>query len=253
MEKINEFINDVSSKNIFSYEHYKEASLDKKIEIISLLNEYYKLKYSNIYVPKMIVFIDCDGVTLDTIGYAKSLLMHHYGIDYDKHDRSNIDDDTKVNELFKSLDWYQVLHESSEINRSKTFINLFKNSILYYPIMYSSVSSDKEQYYKEIMFREEFKIDYKFGLAKEPKQCEDNKSILIDDDDFNLRYWNGIPVCFASSKKSIFPTINDFGEIYFLFPINEQSLSFNLPSIYDNYIQVICPKTKKLEWKRIKR
>lgn len=252
MKKLEEFINDVSSKNIFSYEHYKLMPLNKKIEIISLLNEYYKLKY-DVELPKITVFIDCDGVILDTIGFSKKLLMEQYGINYDTHDRSNIEADKKVGEFFEKLDWVRVLHEASEINGSKTFINLFKNSSLYYPIIYSSVSSSREEQDKKAMFIDEFKaVNYKFCQAKQPKQCDDGKSILIDDDDFNLRYWNGMPIRFISNKPTIFPTIADLGEIYYLFPINGQSLDFNLPSIYDGYEQVMCPKTKKLEWIRRK-
>lgn len=248
MKKLEEFRNDVISKNIFSYEYYKIVSINQKIEMINLLNEYYKLE-DGINLPKIIVYIDCDGVILDTISFSKSLLMEQYGIDYDKHDRSNIEDDKKVGEFFKKLDWYKVLHEAKEINGSKNFINLFKESNLFSPIIYSSVSSSLEEQYKREYFCETFKgIGYKFCGAKVPKQCNDNKSILIDDDDFNLRYWNGIPVRFASNKPTIFPTINDLGEIYYLFLRNNEFSE----RIYSEYEQVINPKLKKLEWIRKK-
>lgn len=252
MKELREFLNDVSEKNIFSYENYKNLSLIQKIERIKLLNEYYELKY-NIEMPKMVVYIDWDGVVLDTIGYSKSLLMEQFGIDYDTHDRSNVEEDNKVGMFFKNLDWIKVLHESPEINGSKTFIKLFMESNIYYPTIYSSVSSSREEQNKKIIFSQELiGINYKFCQAKKPKQCDDGKSILIDDDDFNLKYWNGMPIRFVSNKPTIFPTITDLGEIYYLFPRNEVSLDFEWPNIYSNYERVICPKTKKLEWIRKK-
>ena len=248
MQRLEEFINDVSNKDIFSYEHYKSLPLNKKIETINLLNEYYKLKY-NIELPKITVYIDCDGVLLDTIGYSKKLLLEQYGINYDTHDRSDVEADRKVGEFFKNLDWPRVLQESPEINNSKKFIRLFKNSNLYDPIIYTSISSLSEKEAKKEMFSQELKeVDLIFGEAKKPKECNDGQSILVDDDDFNLRYWNGIPIRFISNKPTIFPTIDDLGEIYYLFSINEQSKNINIPNIYNDYEQVMCPKVKRLEW-----
>ncbi len=248
MQRLEEFINDVSNKDIFSYEHYKSLPLNKKIETINLLNEYYKLKY-NIELPKITVYIDCDGVLLDTIGYSKKLLLEQYGINYDTHDRSDVEADRKVGEFFKNLDWPRVLQESPEINNSKKFIHLFKNSNLYDPIIYTSISSQSEKEAKKEMFSQELKeVDLIFGEAKKPKECNDGQSILVDDDDFNLRYWNGMPIRFISNKPTIFPTIDDLGEIYYLFSINEQSKNINIPNIYNDYEQVMCPKVKRLEW-----
>ena len=101
---------------------------------------------------------------------------------------------------------------------------------------------------KEMFLQELKKIDLKFGEAKRPKECNDERSILIDDDDFNLRYWNGMPIRFISNKPTIFPTITDLGEIYYLFSINDQSMDFNTPNIYNGYEQVMSPKVKRLEW-----
>ena len=248
MEILEDFINDVSNKNIFSYEHYKTLPLKEKIETINLLNEYYKLKY-NIELPKITIYIDCDGVLLDTINYSKTLLLEQYGINYDTHDRNDVGADKKVGEFFKNLNWTRILQESPEINNSKNFIRLFKSSTLYNPVIYTSISTLSEKEAKETMFSRELKeVDLRFGEAKHPKECNDNRSILIDDDDFNLRYWNGIPVRFISNKPTIFPKITDLGEIYYLFSFNDQSRSFNIPNLYDDYEQVMCPKTKRLKW-----
>ena len=250
MQSINEFLNDVSAKNIFSYEHYKSLPLDKRIETIKLLNEYYQLKCAD-ELQKIETFIDWDGVILDTITPSKKLLMEQCGINYDTHDRRNIEEDKKVIEFLGNLDWTRLLREAPEINKGKTFINLMKESVIFKPTIYSGYCSSGEMNSKGEMFNRELKdVDYRFCKANQFKQCNNKKSILVDNDDFYLEYWNGIPVCFYSDKPTIFPTIVDLGELYYLFPINEQTHDFNLPNIYDGYEQVMCEKTKRLKWIR---
>ena len=82
---LDEFQKDICDLNAFSYEDYKNSSLDLKLKKIELLNSFYRARYNNL--PKLPIFIDIDGVTLDTMNFAKRLLYMQYGIDYDKRDR----------------------------------------------------------------------------------------------------------------------------------------------------------------------
>ena len=49
MDKIQELLMDTKNLNILSYDKYKKSSIKEKLEKIKLLNEYYKILYSNIF------------------------------------------------------------------------------------------------------------------------------------------------------------------------------------------------------------
>ena len=48
MDKIQELLMDTRNLDILSYDKYKKSSIKEKLEKIKLLNEYYKILYSNI-------------------------------------------------------------------------------------------------------------------------------------------------------------------------------------------------------------
>lgn len=222
MSTLNNFLSDVEDLDIFSYEDYKSSSLELKLKKIQLLNKFYEIKYGNL--DKLPVYIDCDGVILDTLQYCIPMLLEKHNIDYSTHDRSIEEQDRIVEQFFSSLDWSIILHNAKKINGSTDFIKLMQASTLYQPTIYSAVSSDEEAIQKRIFFEEQTPgIDCKFIQAKMPKQCEDKKSVLIDDDDFNLTHWQGRPLHFGLSRNTIYPSIEDLGEIYFLFLRDEDN------------------------------
>ena len=47
---------DICDLNAFSYEDYKNSSLDLKLKKIELLNSFYRARYNNL--PKLPIFID---------------------------------------------------------------------------------------------------------------------------------------------------------------------------------------------------
>lgn len=102
MDKLEELKRDTAILNLFSYEDYKNSSQELKLEKIRLLNEYYKLKYGDL--QKLPIYIDIDGVTLDTMNLAKKLLYIQCGIDYDKKDRENVEEQEIIANFFKLLD-----------------------------------------------------------------------------------------------------------------------------------------------------
>ncbi|MBQ6283042.1 MAG: hypothetical protein IJK66_05910 [Bacilli bacterium] len=249
MNTLNSFLSDIEDLDIFSYEDYKNSSLELKLKKIRLLNKYYKLKYGDL--DKLRIYIDCDGVILDTLQYCIPMLLEQHNIDYSTHDRSIEEQDKIVEQFFSNLDWNVILHNATKINGSIDFIKLMQNSSLYYPIIYSAVTSDEEAIQKRIFFEEQTPgIDCKLIQSKNPKQCDDDKSILIDDDDFNLTHWQGRPLHFGSSRLSIYPSIEDLGEIYYLFLRDENNPKEFIIThrIYDEYEKVEDAHTKKIKW-----
>lgn len=249
---LSDFVTEIKDLDAFSYEKYKCSSLDLKLKKIELLNRYYRVKYGNI--PKLPVFIDIDDVTLDTTVHAKELLYTKHGIDFDTRDRGNLEEQRIIARFFKSIDWHTLLRDSSQINRSLEFIRLFNESSLFSPTMYSAISSDAERIEKVAYFSEIIpEIPLKFTHSHTPKECSNNNSILIDDDNFNLYSWRGYPIHFDSNIPSDFPTINDLGELYYLFhrkPDNPDALEFRY-GLYDGLIKS-NDKTKKIVWEKRK-
>ena len=248
--RLKEFLNDTKEYNIFSYEEYKKSSLDSKLLKIKLLNEYSILKYQEDILPKLDIFIDFDGVILDTLNYLRELLLKEHNIDLDTHNRNDLEKEKKISNIFGNLNWTKLINNSKELNKSIDFIKLLQLSNNYNPTIYSAVNSKLEEKSKILFLNETFKnISSQFIIAKLPKTCKDNNSILVDDDDFNLINWPGKPIHFNSNNKTIFPSINDLGEIYYLFTRNSNTYNFKYPQyLYDNYIQIIDKKTKKLIW-----
>lgn len=251
MNTLNSFLSDIEDLDIFSYEDYKSSSLELKLKKIQLLNKFYRLKYGDL--DKLPVYIDCDGVILDTLQYCIPMLLEKHNIDYSTHDRSIEEQDRIVEQFFSSLDWEIILHNAKKINRSTDFIKLIQASTLYQPTIYSAVNSEEEAAQKSIFFREQVPgIDCKFIQARKPKQCDDETSILIDDDDFNLTHWRGNPLHFGLSRTTIYPCIKDLGEIYYLFSRDEDNPQKFIcrTGLYDDLVREENPKTKKIKWKK---
>jgi len=228
--------------NIFSYEDYKNSSLELKLKKIKLLNEYYKFKK----LSKIRVYIDFDGVILDTMSIANELLIENHGINIINNDYISDDEEKEIANFFINLNWKKLLNEADEINKSKSFIKLIKESNIYEPIIYSAVNSENEKNEKSTFLDRKLKnVEYKFIAVRNPKICDDRNSIIVDDSDFNLINWYGYPIHFDSKINSIFPTIDDLGEIYYLFYENKYK-----EGLYDDFIREEDVKTKKVTWKK---
>ena len=248
---LDEFQKDICDLNAFSYEDYKNSSLDLKLKKIELLNSFYRARYNNL--SKLPIFIDIDGVTLDTMNFAKRLLYMQYGIDYDKRDRKNVEEQKIIASFFKSLDWKKLLVNTREINRSIDFIKLINDSSMYLPTLYSAVNSEKEQEEKANYFAHKLPgIEIKFIQAHSPKECTDPRSVLIDDDNFNLVNWAGYPLHFDSCISTFFPNINDLGELYYLFyrAPDAPEIFIHKEGLYCGLIREKDIKTKKITWKK---
>ena len=114
MDKIQELLMDTKNLNILSYDKYKKSSIKEKLEKIKLLNEYYKILYSNI--NKLDIYFDFDGVIKDTMRHCSYLLLRLHGIDINLHSKFNVEDEKVVENFFKSMDWDYLLNISNEIN-----------------------------------------------------------------------------------------------------------------------------------------
>ena len=243
---LNDFLIETKKYNIFSYAMYKRNIMSKKRKKIELLNEYLKLKYPE-NTDKIDIFIDFDGVILDTINYTRGELLNQHGIDLFEHDRGNVEKEKKVSEFFKNINWESLIKYTPEINSSLYFINLIKAANIYNPIVYSAVNSESEKLAKEIFIKEKLNnVSFK-TTNKPPKDCNDPNSVLIDDDDYNLKYWYGYPLHFNSNPNTIFPSINDLGEVYYLFLKDKNG--FVYPDyLYGNLEKQEAIKEKRLKW-----
>lgn len=251
-DKLKEFLQDVESYHLFSYEEYKTSSLPLKLKKIELLNAYAKIKYGDNNLNPLDVYIDFDGVILDTIRLAKEILKKEHSIDLETHKREDIEEEKIVASFFANLNWKQLINEAKELNESISFIKQLQASIDYHPTIYSAVNSKIEMLEKTLFLQRTLtEISQKYIKAKFPKTCENEESILIDDDDFNLTNWPGKPVHFAAGRTTIFPSITDLGEIYYLFTRDDITHQFIYPKeLYSNYEQVLDTKSKQKIWRK---
>lgn len=250
VEKLNTFLQDVNQYHLFSYEEYKTSSLELKLKKIKLLNEYAKLKYGKQEQEKLEVYIDFDGVILDTIHRANEILKKEYGIDLNTHQRENMEEEKIITTFFNNLNWRQLLNDAKELNKSIAFIKQLQTSVDYYPMIYSAVNSKREEIEKGIFLQKMVgEITQKYIQAQFSKTCENENAVLIDDDDFHLIHWPGKPIHFNAGRKSIFPGIFDLGEIYYLFVRDSLNNTFSHPKdLYSNYEQIQNPTTKQKVW-----
>lgn len=141
------------------------------------------------------LYLDCDGVILDTINRSYQLFK-----------QLNITEDSDRQKFYEETDWDELILLSGEINNSISKIELLMN---YFDVkILTHVHSSKE---------EESKIKYFKNVLPEveviavPKSIEKadminpKDSILVDDYYPNLIKWEekgGIPVKFSDSGKN---------------------------------------------------
>ncbi len=233
MDKVQELLMDTRNLNILSYDEYKKSDIKERLVKIKLLNEYYKLLYSNI--DKLDVYFDFDGVIKDTMRHCSYLLLRLHGIDMNYHSKANEDDERVVTNFFKSMDWDYLLNASSEINEAISFIKLFQESGIFNPSIYSAVNSESEMHKKCIFIERNIgNIRKKFNVVHTPKLAINSSDVLVDDTEYNLENWAGVPIHFDNGKESMYFTISDFGELYYLanFNLESNKMEINMQRIY---------------------
>ena len=138
------------------------------------------------------LYLDCDGVILDTINKG-----------YSKIKGALTDEEKSI--FFKNLDWDEFIIESGEIDNAiekiKILCNYFDVAIL------THVNSEKEAISKIKYFSISLPDVKVLTVPKEIKKADfvsPDGAILVDDYMPNLEYWyqmGGVPVKFSSTNK----------------------------------------------------
>lgn len=159
------------------------------------------------------LYLDCDGVILDTI--SKS---------YQKLKELGITDEEEASEFYRNINWDELIEEAGEIDNATGKIKELSESGLFDISILTHVNSDNEAFVKYKYFKDKIPevevIPVKKIIPKgdhvNPEGC-----ILVDDYTPNLDYWyekGGIPVKFSDSgKESKYTTITDLLELINIF------------------------------------
>lgn len=152
------------------------------------------------------LYLDCDGVILDTINYTYKMIREK-GIPEDK-----------IDDFFKNLSWKTLIEESGEIDNSilkiKELSKHFDVEIL------THVNSEEEvrakfKYFTNVL--PDIKLNVVPKIIKKGDIVNPKGAILVDDFMPNLDYWNevgGIPVKFSDTNKECkYTKINDLLEL----------------------------------------
>lgn len=158
---------------------------------------------------KIKLYLDFDGVILDTMNVAQKMMRE-----------LNIPNDQKViREFYKNIDWYKLLRNTPEINDSFNNINLLLNSGLYDIEILTHVNSENEavekiNYLSNIIPNINV-IPTPIEIAK-CNMVNPTNSVLVDDYSKNLILWkdeDGIPIKFSNEIDSRFITINNLKKL----------------------------------------
>lgn len=153
------------------------------------------------------LYLDCDGVILDTINMSYKMIKN-----------KGLTNEKDIEHFYKNLSWEELIIEAGEINNS---IEKIKELTKVYDVeILTHVNSDGEiiaklNYFKEVL--PEVKV---IAVPKEIRKADavDPKgNILVDDFLGNLDYWHekgGISIKFSDSRKEcIYQTITDLSEL----------------------------------------
>lgn len=160
----------------------------------------------------MVLYIDFDGVILDTIPVL-----------YAELDKSNIplNEDLRVREFFSLLDWQKIVDETPQINNSIECIKNVINANKYNVKVLTHVNSKQEEVAKTNYIHKFIPDLEVISVPKSIKKNEYlkiiNNSILIDDFAGNLDEWTnagGISVKFGTTtKESNYPKISRIDQV----------------------------------------
>lgn len=151
------------------------------------------------------LYLDCDGVILDTINKSYEILK-----------KMGIIHPEEIGKFFYDLDWNEFINHAGEIDNSIEKIKKLLSSGLYdikiLTHVYSNVESmAKINYFKVIL--PEVEVITVMKDVKKADAVDPTGAILVDDYLPNLDYWyekKGIPVKFSDSgKPSKYTVITD--------------------------------------------
>lgn len=153
------------------------------------------------------LYLDCDGVILDTINKSYELI-----------ERKKLTTREQINVFYKNINWEELIIISGEIDNSiskiKQLCNYFDIEIL------THVNSKTEAKAKYSYFSKELPGINVITVPKDIDKCDminPNGAILVDDFLPNLEKWKekgGIPIKFSDSgKKCDFITITNLMEL----------------------------------------
>lgn len=157
-------------------------------------------------MQKIKLYLDCDGVILDTINFTYKMIKER-GISEDK-----------IDDFFKHLSWKNLIEEAGEINNS---IEKIKELSKYFDVeILTHVNSEEEirekfKYFTKVL--PDIKLNVVPKIIKKGDIVNPKGAILVDDFMPNLEYWyemGGIPIKFSDTNKECkFTKINDLLEL----------------------------------------
>lgn len=149
------------------------------------------------------LYLDCDGVILDTIDATYKIIREKKLTDYNE-----------IEDFYRKLNWDILIVEAGEIDNS---IQKIKELTKHFDVeILTHIISDGEAIAKTKYFKEVLPTVNVITVSKEIKKADfvDPKgAILVDDYLPNLEYWyekGGIPIKFSNSgKKCKYKVITD--------------------------------------------
>ena len=140
------------------------------------------------------LYLDCDGVILDTISKSCKILR-----------KEGIVSKDEVTKFYTYIDWSKLIEESGEINDSISKIKELSN---YFDIeILTHVNSENESNVKRNYFAKELPNINVITVPIQVKKADfvdASGKILVDDSSSNLEYWikkGGIGIKFSNSTQ----------------------------------------------------
>lgn len=149
----------------------------------------------------MNLYIDFDGVILDTIPVLEKIL-NDSGI--------NINDEAEKRRVFSNIDWEDMVRTTPQINDSINRIETLRKSNKFNIAILTHINSIHEAVAKINFLEEKLPDITKIVVPKEiskTKMLETKNSILVDDYGKNLDEWNdegGIAIKFSAKEDKVY-------------------------------------------------
>lgn len=158
------------------------------------------------------LYLDCDGVILDTIDYGYNILR---SMGIEPGNRAFAEE---IDSYFRNLDWEEFIIKSGEIDNAISKIKVLEK---YYDIsILTHVSTEGEALAKKKYFQKMLPFIDVIAVPKKYKKSDyvnPKDAILVDDYIGNLTDWKnkgGIAIKFSSSgKKNEFISITNLEEL----------------------------------------
>ena len=153
------------------------------------------------------LYLDCDGVILDTIKKSYELIK-----------KENITEEDKIHLFYKNINWEELIIISGEIDNS---ISKIKELSKHFDIeILTHVNSTEEAEAKITYFKKEIPYINVIPVQKTIDKCDavhPKNAILVDDFISNLIKWEekgGVSIKFSDSGKDCeFITITDLMQL----------------------------------------